>query len=92
MTEQYDTAAMYVAKDHSHTFLVFDSGNKYEHAVAMGRPVKVVKLPLGGNHSQLYLRDEPYPIKRAAETLLKAGERLGITDRAKAICQAAAKG
>lgn len=67
-------------------FLTFKDGTEYTHAVALGQPVAIVKLTpdqeVELSPAQLY--GKPYPVAIAARRLLAFGEKVGITDTARA--------
>jgi len=74
------------------TVLGFAAGRKYLHAVAMGEPISIVKIPIANGPAlrPVFLKSKPYPIRRAARRYLKS--EISKTDRAAKVLRALARG
>ena len=77
----------------SSTRLVLKIGRKYAHAIVMGTPVDVLLIDkhIMGLRPML-LKGLPYPVERAINMMLKAGQTLGITRRAEVLLKGESDG
>ena len=74
-----------------HSYIVFSTGRKYFHAVALGSVIVCTKLPVGqADLEPTTLKGQPYPPKRAARIFLKSP--LPKTDKAKSVLRSIVKG
>jgi len=63
-----------VMADGSHSFIVFAQGRKYLYAIAMGSVIRIITVDRREERHlcPVLLRNEPYPVKKAARLYLRS--------------------
>jgi len=77
-----------IVRDHNaHCLIIVREGHKLIHAIALGQPVRVVKLEKFERRylTALELKGKPYPLARAIRLFKSAGKEHGITKGARAL-------